>query len=301
MAQPRKRLGKGLEALLSSTTSSPLEEQLASGSAVAIEQVEVSAIRPNPFQPRVDFDEAGIAELAESIRSQGMVQPVLLRREAGGYQLIAGERRWRAAQLAGLERVPAIIRQADDEQVMELALVENIHRQDLNPIERARAYQMYMTQFGLTQAAAAERLGEDRSNLANYIRLLDLPAELQQMVASGELTMGHARALLAVMDEELQRRLAARAATGRLSVRELERLVSRLKKAERPIRIPPARNPDIVEMETQLSRKLGRKVQILPGRKKHTGRIVIEYYSLDDFDRFLEQLLGPGRGGSTAD
>jgi len=205
--------------------------------------------------------------------------------------LIAGERRFRAAQMASLKTIPAMVRQATNEQMLEWALVENIHRTDLNPIERAKAYQNYLNTFSLTQAEASERLGEDRSVIANYLRLLDLPMEVKQMLTEGQLTAGHAKAILALPTDELRRKLANRAMAGRLSVREVERLVRRYlidtDQAKVTIRSKPAH---ILDLERKLSSQLGTKVTIETRNKGQRGKIVIEFYSLDEFDGITERL-----------
>ncbi|MHC4751596.1 MAG: ParB/RepB/Spo0J family partition protein, partial [Planctomycetota bacterium] len=216
----------------------------------SLREINIDAISPNPYQARTVWNEQELAELAESIRANGIIQPIIVRPAVAGYQLIAGERRFRAAKLASLVTIPALVRQASDEQLHEWALVENIHRVDLNPIERAKAYQDYLSTFSLTQAEAAERLGEGRSVVANYLRLLDLPQEIKQMLAEGQLTMGHARAILALPTDELRRKLANRAMAGRLSVREVERLVRKYlagtNQAKTTIRSKP---PHILDLE----------------------------------------------------
>ncbi|MDD5459090.1 MAG: ParB/RepB/Spo0J family partition protein, partial [Phycisphaerae bacterium] len=200
-----KHLGRGLEALIGSVTLSmptPDEPQTADFStkerlSQSMRQIPLNAIEPNPYQPRTTWNETELVELADSIRANGVIQPIVVRKAGDGYQLIAGERRLRASELAGLKDIPAVIREATDEQLLELALVENIHRSNLNPLERARAYQKYLSTFSLSQTEAAERLGENRSVVANYLRLLDLPQEVRQMLIDEQLSMGHARALLA--------------------------------------------------------------------------------------------------------
>ena len=233
-----KHLGRGLQSLLSPITSISNESDhvFSSTSTVSnfppdkdlrdsLQKISIDSISPNPYQARTVWNEQELSELTESIRANGIIQPIIVRPTGTGFQLIAGERRLRAAEMASLTSIPALVRRASDEQLHEWALVENIHRVDLNPIERAKAYQEYVSTFSLTQAEAAERLGEDRSAIANYIRLLDLPSEIKQMLAENKLSMGHARAILALPTDELRRKLANRAMAGRLSVREVERLV----------------------------------------------------------------------------
>ncbi len=299
-----KHLGRGLASLLGPITSgrelpkvpipiqaidakSGLQKHLAG----TLHEIEIEAIRPNPYQVRSDFNEQQLMDLAASITANGLVQPIIVRQDGAGYQLIAGERRLKAAKLAGLEQIPAIVRRAGDEQMLELALVENIHRTDLNAIERARAYQSYIRRFSFTQAEAAQRLGEDRSVVANYLRLLDLPDEIKKMLIDGRLSMGHARAILSVPTDELRRKLANRALAGRLSVRDIERLVRRYldggDEKKRTARTKPAH---IAELESKLSRELGTKVTIDTRKNGQRGRIVIEFYSIDEFDRITEKM-----------
>jgi len=255
----------------------------------SLQEIGIDAISPNPYQPRTIWNEQELTELANSIKANGVIQPIIVRQDGSRYQLIAGERRYRAARLASLATIPALVRKATDEQLLELALVENIHRTNLNPIERAKAYQNYLNTFSLSQTEAAERLGEDRSVVANYLRLLDLPDEIKQMLAGGQLAMGHARAILALPTDELRRKLANRAMAGRLSVREVERLVrkSLTGTVSTSKRSKPA---NILDLEDRLSNQLGTKVSIETCKKGQRGRISIEFYSLDEFDRITEKI-----------
>ncbi len=303
----KPHLGRGLEALLGSITFPPAatvpETEAPAGETKpsfppdkdlqeSTRELAISLIEPNPFQPRSAWNQEELNSLAESIRQNGILQPVIIRPTGDHkYEIIAGERRFRAAQLAGLSAVPVMIRQATDQQMLELALVENIHRSDLNPIERAKAYQNYMTTFNLNQTEAAERLGEDRSVVANHLRLLDLPQDIKDMLMEGKLSMGHARAILALPTEQLRRSLANKALAGRLSVREVERVVQNYLNDNK--KTPPQKKEKaahIVDLEEQLQRILGTKVRIESGRRAHKGRIVIEYYSLDDFERLTERM-----------
>ncbi len=304
MSPPReqKRLGKGLAALIHGTIEpapltahepiSPEQEPQARG---MLRVIRCDAIRPNPFQPRSDITDAGIDALAESIRQTGLVQPITVRQIGGHFELIAGERRWRAAQRAGLTELQAIVRPATDEQMLEIALIENIFREDLNAIDRAHAYRRYCDQFGLTAEQVAGRLGEDRTTVTNYLRLLELPASVQDMVRDGRLSMGHARALAGIADRQKIEKIATFAATNFFSVRALEELVRKEKK-EGPPSAPattPAetlKRPHVRDLEQQFVRALGTKVEILESRKKGAGRIVIHYFTLDDFDRVAERL-----------
>src|SRR5919202_758266 len=215
----RRVLGRGLSALLSDSAATASEDFL---------EIDIDLIEPSPAQPRTHFDETRLEELAQSIRSNGIVQPILVRKRGARYQLIAGERRWRAAQLAGLQRIPAVVREIPDNKLLELALIENIQRQELNAIEEAHAYKRLIETLGLTQEIIAQRIGRDRSFITNYLRLLRLPADIQRLVEEEKLTTGHARALLGVDDEEIQRKVARSIIAQALSVRETERTIRRL-------------------------------------------------------------------------
>ena len=229
--------------------------------------------------------------MTESIRANGIIQPIIVRPAGTGYQLIAGERRFRASKLASLTTIPALIRQASDEQLHEWALVENIHRVDLNPIERAKAYRDYVNTFSLTQAEAAERLGEGRSVVANYLRLLDLPQEIKQMLAESSLSMGHARAILALPTDELRRKLANRAMAGRLSVREVERLVRKYLAGTGQVKTTlRSKPPHILDIENKMASQLGTKVSIETRKNGQRGRVIIEFYSLDEFDGIMDRI-----------
>lgn len=300
----KPHLGKGLEALLGSVSiANPFTDNQLS----AVEskpnfppdkelllnksELQISQLVPNPYQPRTTWNEQVLNELAQSIQKNGILQPIIVRPVDGRYEVIAGERRLRAAQIAGLSSVPVVIRHATDQQMLELALIENIHRSDLNPIERAKAYQNYVGTFNLSQTDAAERLGEDRSVLSNFLRLLDLPQEIKDMLMDGRLSMGHARAILALPTDNLRKILANKALAGRLSVRDVERLVRKF--IEDNQKTPPEKRlkaAHIVDLEKQLQQILGTKVRIEGGRRAHKGRIVIEYYSLDDFERLTERI-----------
>ncbi|UCF15748.1 MAG: ParB/RepB/Spo0J family partition protein [Phycisphaerales bacterium] len=299
-----RHLGRGLQSLLSPITSMSVESSVGRENSVSdsnfppdkelkdsLRLISIESITPNPYQARTVWNEQDLAELTESIRTNGIIQPVVVRPSGMGYELIAGERRFRAAKQAPLTEIPALVRPATDEQMHEWALVENIHRVDLNPIERARAYREYVDCFSLTQAQAAERLGEDRSVVANYLRLLDLPREIKQMLAEGRLSMGHARAILALPTDDLRRKLANRAMAGRLSVREVERLVRKYLAGTGQAR-PTARSkpPHIVDLESKLASELNTKVSIETRRKGQRGRIIIEFYCLDEFDGIIEKL-----------
>jgi len=299
-----KHLGRGLQSLLGPITLDQSEtNQVSPNPAItanfppdkelssSLREIAIDVISPNPYQARTVWDQQELADLAKSIKANGVIQPIIVRPAGTGFELIAGERRFRAAQLASLTTIPALVRKASHEQMLELALIENIHRTNLNPIERAKAYQNYLRTFSLTQAETAERLGEDRSVIANYLRLLDLPNEIKQMLAEGQLTMGHARAILALPTDELRRKLANRALAGNLSVREVERLVRKYLtgtgQAKPTVRSKPAH---ILDLESKLSSQLGTRVSIETRKNGQRGKVVIEFYSLDEFDRITERL-----------
>lgn len=258
-------------------------------------QLPVSQVRPNPYQPRQHFDSERLQELASSLKTQGLLQPIVVRRQLDGFELIAGERRWRAAHLAGLETIPALVRRASDEEVLGLALLENLQREDLNPLEEARAYQRLQTEFHLRQEDVAQHVGKDRSSIANALRLLKLPPVLQEDLEAGRLTMGHARALLALESEEEQLRLRDQILASGLSVRETEAHVRGQKRTPPDGRSKPAH---FVVIEETLQRHLGTRVAIRPGRKH--GKIEIIYTGEDDLHRLLA-LLQRQRGTAASD
>ena len=274
----KKGLGRGLGALIRETAPAaarPAERTL-----------EIEASRPNPFQPRTHFDDAAIAEMAESIREQGIVQPLLVRSRDDGYELIAGERRLRAARLAGLTSVPVVVREMSDREALEIALVENLQREDLTPLEEAAAYSRLVDEFALTQDEVAKRVGKSRPAVANTIRLLDLPEPILDELRAGRLTAGHARALLAVRETNRQIALANEAVRLRLTVRQLEARVAG--GPEPRASSPRAVLPEVADVERQLMRTLGTKVKIRSSGKR--GRIVIEFHSPDEFERILAHL-----------
>lgn len=286
----RQALGKGLEALI------PVSGDV-NGAPVASStptEVSVDRIVPNPHQPRQDFHPRELEELTASVRENGVVQPILVRpRGEGRYELVAGERRLRAAKLAGLAQVPVVIRDISDTESLELALVENIQREDLNPVEEAQAFNQLLNQFELTQDELAKKIGKERSSVANTLRLLQLSAPLLELVRNGSLSEGHGRALLAVSDEEARKRLADKIVRDNLSVREAEQLAQGLKpvKASKPkgAKRLEIKDPHLRELEDEIKRKLGTQVRVIP-RNTQKGRIEIEYYSLEDLDRILALL-----------
>jgi len=272
----REALGRGLRALLEGTEAVGEAELL---------HLQVSQVYPNPYQPRQHVDPERLQELADSLKAQGLLQPIVVRRQKSGFELIVGERRWRAAQMAGFETIPALVKPASDEEVLGLALLENLQREDLNPLEEARAYQRLQTEFHLRQEDVARYVGKDRSSIANALRLLKLPQVLQEDLAAGRLTMGHARALLALESEEEQRRLRDQILAGGLSVRETEAHVRTQKRAASDGRAKPSH---FVVIEEALQQHFGTRVAIRPGRKH--GKIEITYTGEDDLHRLLTLL-----------
>jgi ParB family chromosome partitioning protein len=271
-------LGRGLAALLEGADAT-VESELT--------ELPVLQIRPNPFQPRQHFDPERLRELADSIRQQGVIQPILVRRGAEGFELLAGERRLRAAQMAGYDTIPALVKSANDQEALEVALLENLQREDLNPVEEARAYQRLQVEFQLTQDEVAQRVGRDRSSVTNMLRLLRLPPSLQADIEAGRLSMGHARALLALDSEEAQQRLRDQILADGLSVRETENQV-RVEKRRRVAK--PLKPAHLEAVEEALHRRFGAQVAIKPGRKR--GKIEITYQGEEDLQRLLSLLNG---------
>ena len=277
----RKALGRGLEALIPPASSVGLDER----AQAAAREIPVSDLAANPFQPRSRFDEAALKELAASIKATGVLQPVLVRRQDGGYQLVAGERRLRAAQLAGMHSIPAIVRDVDDREMMELALIENVQREDLNPIEEAKAYKALVSTVGLTHDQLSERVGKQRSSISNSLRLLGLPPDVQDMVSRGTLSAGHARALLGLEGSGDQLAAARYVQAKGFSVRRTETFVARrLKRQHGRPRVKKAGG--LGEWEAKLQQRFSTRVTISPGRKG--GRVEFEYYGDADLERLLE-------------
>ncbi|MBM7624313.1 ParB family chromosome partitioning protein [Sporohalobacter salinus] len=283
----KKRLGKGLGALISD------KKPEGNSSEKGIQKVKVNKIEPNPYQPRKEFNQKRLEELSQSIKKHGLLQPVTLRsKEDNSYQLIAGERRWRAAKLSGLDEITAIIQDCSQQQMMEIALIENLQREDLDPIEEAKAYNKLIDKFDLTQSKVAESVGKSRSSIANSLRLLNLPSEIQDYVSRETLTVGHARALLSLSTNAEQKEVAKEVIENNLSVRETEKLVKNLttdKKREKKKK-SKKRDPNIVAIEDRLRRSLGTEVSVKRGKDK--GEIIIEYYSDEELTRLLEFLEG---------
>lgn len=279
----RKALGRGLGALLSSDSTIDLGAEPS--------EVDIDAIVPGPMQPRTHFDEAALENLAESIKTHGIVQPLLVRRRDGGYELIAGERRWRAAKLARISRVPVVVKEIPDDSLLEIALIENIQRENLNPIEEAQAYKKLIETVGLTQESLASRVGRDRSYITNYLRLLRLPDDVQQLVKEGRLSTGHARTLLSLEQMDLQRRIARQIIDGGLSVRATEQLVQKASEAKPARRsAPQAVDPNIKAAETKLRRALGTQVKILQAADGR-GKVEISFFNAQDLDRIYTLLM----------
>jgi len=282
-----RRLGRGLESLLGRGEE---VETARDAADVGARQVPLSSIRANPMQPRVGFEEREMSELVESVRAVGILQPLLVRRRGEGFEIIAGERRFRAAQLIGLETVPIIEREASDEDMLTLALVENLQREDLNPMEKAKGFGDLIERFEITQEEAARRVGKDRSTIANFIRLLDLPESVQHVVSRGTISMGHARALLGIPHASAQQAMALRIEEEGLSVREVERLVARMRtpKSKAKSAPKPPKSSHIRDLEDRLRERLGAKVALDVSGKK--GRITIHFFNDDDLQRVLDIL-----------
>ncbi len=288
----RPALGRGMAALLS---NAPAPQSVPAMPAVvpgrSLLTLPVEAIERNPDQPRKRFEDAKLEELAASIREHGVVEPILVRKDGPRYRILAGERRWRAAQRAGLKEVPAVVREATDREAFELALVENLQRTDLNAIEEAEAYEVLLSDHGLTQEAIAGRVGKERSTVANALRLLKLPEEVRDAVRGGQLDMGHARALLGLTDPESIRKVAQRILVEKLSVRATEALVRSLSKkpGKRGPEVPDADSPAIRDLATRLQRRLGARCRVLP-RSAVAGKLEVEYTSLDELDGILAKI-----------
>lgn len=279
----QKGLGKGLGALLGDFSEEPLEKS-------AYQQLPIYKVEPNPDQPRQDFDEEELQALADSIVVHGIIQPLTVREMPNGYyQIIAGERRWRAARMANLSDVPAVIIEADDKKAMELALIENLQRQDLNPLEEALGYQTLMNEYGLTQEEAAGRVGKSRPAVANALRLLGLCPEVQERVRKGELSAGHARAILQLKSEKKQQEAAQKIVALGLSVRQAELLCKNMSKEPVPQKKEVFAVDYVAECEKSLSKHLGRGVKIVNGKRK--GRFELEFYGQEDLQNLLDALM----------
>jgi ParB family chromosome partitioning protein len=279
----KQALGRGLSALLGEDTERT-DDTVPS-------EVDIELIEPNPEQPRSRFQADALDELAQSIQANGIVQPIVVRKVGGRYQIVAGERRWRAAQRAGLRKVPVTLKNVADDKLLELALIENIQRQELNPIEEGLAYRKLIDTIGLTQDELSIRVGRERTLIATTLRLLKLPDDIQKLVEEGKLSAGHGRALLLTEDKDIQRRTARNILQKGLSVREAERAVKAANTASAPRKSIITKDANIRSAETRLQRALGTNVKINPNGKGTAGKIEIEYYNLDDLDRLFQLLV----------
>lgn len=285
--EKRKALGRGLQALIPEArpdTKITIGDKLLSEKTESIVYLDISEIKPGPYQPRSDFKQQKMEELVSSIREKGVVQPILVRRKGPGYEIIAGERRLRAVSSLGIKKIPAIIKEADDVNAIELALIENIQREDLNVIEEARAYERLRNEFGFTQEQIAQAVGKDRTTVANVLRLLNLSAKIQRLVLDDLLTMGHARALLSVSDPIRQMKICERIIKKGLSVREAEQLVKPSAPSRKTLAYRTA-DPHTKAAEDELQQVLGTRVRIHHGKKR--GKVVIEYFSPADLERII--------------
>jgi ParB family chromosome partitioning protein len=285
----RKALGRGLSALLGES-SNPESE-----SKEGFVEIDIDLITPNAEQPRTRFTESNLDELAQSIKVNGVVQPILVRKKGNGYELVAGERRWRASQRAGLTKIPAVVKDISDDKVLELALVENIQRQELNAIEEAKAYRKLIDSIGLTQEMVASRVGKDRTFIANYLRLLRLPDDIQGLVSEEKISVGHARALLMADNHDVQRRVAQSIIEMSLSVRETEKAVKRINRGDTQVtgktEVKPKLDANYKAAETKLRRKFGTQVRIIPDGRGTGGKIELEYFGEADLDRLYQLML----------
>ncbi len=285
---PRQALGRGLSALLGDDTHETQKSEMIAN------EIDIDLIQPNPEQPRTRFTESALEELAQSIAANGVVQPIVVRRRGDRYEIVAGERRWRAAQRAGLRKIPAAVREVSDNKLLELALIENIQRQELNPIEEAGAYRKLIDNMGFTQEALATSVGKDRTLIATALRLLKLPSDIQTLIEDGKLSAGHGRALLLTDDAIIQRRIARSIIEKSLSVRETERAVRSAGATRKSIIVKSAattKDPNFAAAETKLRRRLGTNVSIIPNAKGLGGRLEIEYYNQEDLDRIYQTII----------
>ncbi|HHS96479.1 MAG TPA: ParB/RepB/Spo0J family partition protein [Chloroflexi bacterium] len=287
MSSRRRGLGKGLEALI------PVGDE-GEGGRTGVLEVPVTAIRPNPHQPRARIRDQDLVELAASIEAHGVIQPLIVAREGDGYRLIAGERRWRAARMAGLPTVPVIVRDAAPHEMLEMALVENLQREDLNPLEEALAYQQLIEEFGLTHEEVARRVGKSRTAVTNTLRLLKAARPVQEALLEGRISEGHARALLALEREEAQVAALKTVLKKGLNVRQTEELVRRLARTEPRRPSAPARSPEVEAVEARFREALGTRVRLAPGRKG--GRLIIYYYSEEELESIYERIVGGSEG-----
>ncbi len=288
---PKRGLGKGLDALIPNSVDVKEPKQDPKKAQKPDTIVDINDIEPNRNQPRKNFDDDSLIELSESIKQHGLIQPILVVNRGTFYEIVAGERRWRASKLAGLKEVPVIIRDFTEQQIVEIALIENLQREDLNPIEEALAYKRLMTEFNLKQDEVAERVSKNRTTIANSVRLLKLSDNVQQMIIDKELTEGHARAILSVEDPDKQYQIALKVYNDKMSVRDVEKFIRDLNKPEKP---PKAVNESLKaiyqKLEEDLKQKLGTKVNIISKNDEGAGKLEIEFYSHDDLERITDLL-----------
>lgn len=285
----RKPLGRGLSALLGEDTAAATADAVAS-----VNELDIDLIDPNPEQPRTRFTDKALDELSQSITANGVVQPIVVRRLDSRYQIVAGERRWRASQRAGLRKIPAVVREVSDDKLLELALIENIQRQELNPIEEAKAYRKLIDNIGLTQEQVSERVGKERTLIATSLRLLKLPEDIQVLLEERKLSAGHGRALLLSDDVTVQRKVARQIIDDAMSVREAERAVKKSTKRLQTIdkkAVTPLVDPNMRAAETKLMRKFGTNVKIVDKGDGKGGKIEIEYYTMTDLDRIFQLMM----------
>lgn len=283
-------LGKGLDALFEDNNNE---------SAGGVLTLRISEVEPNKNQPRQNFDEESIANLAESIRENGLIQPIVVRKSAMGYQIIAGERRWRACRMLGMNEITAVVKEYDDEQVAKAALIENIQRENLNPIEEAAAYKDLMEKYDMTQEQLSKVIGKSRSSIANSVRMLEMPESIQQLLISGKLSIGQAKAIASAKDEETMEMIARQASDGKLTVRGIEKLITKFEEDEAETSAEQFEVPDensrkvrnyCTEMEIALRERLGRKIKITPSADGNGGKIVIDYLGMDDLTSIAQKL-----------
>lgn len=292
--QKRQTLGRGLASLIPEAARTEVESPRAALTAAAIVQIPLDEITPNPLQPRRHFAADALEELASSIREQGVIQPLLLRPTETGYEIVAGERRYRAAGRAGLRTVPALVRRMEDAESLELALIENLQREDLNALEEAEAYRDLMEQFGYTQEELSRRVGKDRSTISNTLRLLKLPDEVLDALSRGAIAMGHGRALLGLSDsgEDTVLEVFGQVIAGSLSVRQTEEVVRRTKAGRTTRKTVKELPPALVDIQDRLARHLGTRVKVKPRARGEGGKIVLEFYTRQELDRLIERIEG---------
>ena len=294
--QPRRALGKGMGALLPTRTHIQMPAPIPSPEPWEPHEstlhIPVDAIQPNPLQPRRVFQDNRLEELAQSIRANGIIQPLVVRLVAGHYQLVAGERRWRAAKLAGVDLVPVVVREIPEDRLLEITLIENIQREDLNPMETASAFARLSAETNLNAEQIGMRTGKDRSTVINLMRLLQLPPEIQQLISEGKLTAGHGRCLLSLPQAELQREVSERAVAGGWSVRQVEQTCARMTAGKTPKHVDEAKiDPNVKAAIQEMERKLGTRIRVKEGARGR-GRLEIEYYSAEDLDRIYDTIMG---------